>query len=835
MADYSWTEIEKIIDEALELPEDEREEFIEKRCTGNKKLAEEVRQLLSSITDSEGWLEDPQDYKEGLFEEASDDLSSLPNSHNLIGNKIGSYIIKEKIGEGGMGSVFRAERDDEDFTHVVALKIIQKHRASEENVQRFKKEQQILARLNHPGIAQFYDGGVTDGGIPFIIMEYVNGIPITEYCQKMNCSINQKIELFKKILEAVQYAHENLTIHRDLKPDNILVDQNGNIKILDFGISKLLDEEDFGLTRTDAQVLTLRYASPEQIKGGNITTASDFYSLGIILYKLLTDQEPFDLDDLTRYQVEKVIVEDDPELPSSVVGVNLRKELKGDLDAIIMKSIRKEPESRYRAASEFLSDLDYYFTGLPVSAREGSFQYRSKKFIRRHRQGIGIAAGIVLLVTALVGFYTWRITQEKNLAQLEAEKSEEITSFVINLLEENYPENSQGDTVTVRQILDKSTTEIPMLDKSSEIQAKLLQVIGHAYNSVGEPKKARPLLARSISILDSLNVSNTELAHTYNVAGIIYRDLGKLDSAEIQLRNAVEMFQELDKRTLPEYPKALKNLAYVLRVQSENEEASKLIEEALEIEHQIYEAPDVNIAESIYILASINRYLGKYEAALEYQQESLEMIKAITEGPHPGIVANLSNIAVLHQILGDTLASKTNFLQAMEMAETLFGYEHREVANLSSSLSNIYVREGKFDSAKIYIERSLDITRKTSGTDNPLYGHFINAYGEFYFEQDKFSKADSMHLEALKVFQNNLSPNHPTIALTIRNRADIAIKEENLEKARLLLEESLSMLNSNYENTHPEVQKGTKLLQNVYRNLDEMGKADSLGQHIIVP
>ncbi|MAL17646.1 MAG: hypothetical protein CL670_14345 [Balneola sp.] len=835
MADYSWTEVEKIIDEVLELPEDEREEFIENKCAGNKKLAKEVRQLLNSITDSEGWLENPQDYKEGLFEGVSDDLSSLPKSHNLIGNKIGSYIIKEKIGEGGMGSVFRAERADEDFTHVVALKIIQKHRATEENIQRFRKEQQILASLNHPGIAQFYDGGVTDGGFPFIIMEYVHGMPITEYCKKMNCSTTQKIELFSKVLEAVQYAHENLTIHRDLKPENILVDQNGNVKILDFGISKLLDEEDFGLTRTDAQVLTLRYASPEQIKGGNITTASDFYSLGIILYKLLTDKEPFDLDDLTRYQVEKVIVENDPELPSSVADTGLRKKLKGDLDAIVMKSIRKEPESRYRAASEFLSDLDHYFNGLPVSARDGSFQYRSKKFIRRHRQGIGIAAGIVFLIAVLVGFYTWRITQEKNLAQLEAQKSEEITSFVINLLEENYPQNSQGDTVTVRQILDKSTTEIPMLDKSSEIQAKLLQVIGHAYNSVGEPKKARPLLARSIFILDSLNVSNTELAHTYNVAGIIYRDLGKLDSAEIQLRNAVKMFQELDKRRLPEYPKALKNLAYVLRVQSAYEEASKLIEEALEIEYQIYEAPDVNVAESIYILASINRYLGKYEVALEYQQESLQMIKAITEGPHPGIVANLSNIAVLHQILGDTLASKTNFLQAMEMAETLFGYEHREVANLSSSISSIYVREGKFDSAKIYIERSLDITRKTSGTDNPLYGHFINAYGEFYFEQNKFSKADSMHLEALKVFKNNLKPNHPTIALTIRNRADIAMKEENLPKARLLLEESLSMLNSNYENTHPEVQKGTKLLQSVYHDLDEMGKADSLGQYVTAP
>lgn len=835
MGDLNWDKVETILDKALDLPTDKRAAFIEKECGGNTKLKQEVELILTSISDSEGWLENPTEYKEEFYSEVAEDLEQISVQESLIGEEIGAYTIVEKVGEGGMGSVYLAERTGGDFKHRVAIKLIRNTHATEQNIKRFRQEKRILANLNHPSIAQLYDGGRTESGIPYIIMEYVDGVPITEYCITNNCTIDQKIELFKQVLEAIQNAHENLTIHRDLKPDNILIDQSGNVKILDFGISKLLeDDQDSLQTKTGSHLLTPRYASPEQIRQEPVTTATDLYSLGVVLFKLFTNTDPIDLTDLTGYQAGQAILNKDPAKPSEkVFNLHLKKKLQGDLDAIVLKAIRKEPESRYRGANDFINDLEHFHAGLPVSAREDSLQYRTQKFFKRHKQGITVAVGILTLIVALTGFYTYQITHERNVAQLEAEKSQEITSFVIGLLEENYPQNSQGDTITVRQILDKSVSEIQTLDKSPEVKAKLLQVIGHAYNSVGEPQKAKPLLGRSISILDSINVANVDMAHTYNVSGIITRDLGKLDSAQYFMQRAVDMLRNLEKKNIPKYPKALKNLAYVMRVQSDYEQASALVEEALKIERKLYEAPDVNIAETVYILASINRYLGNYEEALQYQMNSLEMIEEITSGPHPGIVANLSNIAVLYGIMDSRDSSKIYFRKALKMAEALYGPNHPEVANLSSNMSSIYIDEKKYDSAEVLINRALDITRQTSGEHNPLNGNYINNYGKLYFQKGEFSKADSVYQIAQQVFEESYAPNHPEIANMIQNRADAAFALDDLSKAKRLQTQSLKIRMENFNMDHPKVQYNLGVLINIYQKLNQPAKADSLSNFLV--
>lgn len=835
MGELNWDKVESILDKALDLPEEKRAAFVEKECRGNLKLKKEVELILTSISDSKGWLENPKEYKEEFYNEVAEDLEQISAQQSLIGEEIGAYTIKKKVGQGGMGSVYLAERTNGDFKHRVAIKLIRNSRATEENIKRFRQEKRILANLNHPSIAQLYDGGRTDSGIPYIIMEYVDGVPITEYCITQNCTVNKKIELFKQVLEAVQNAHENLTIHRDLKPDNILIDQSGNVKILDFGISKLLEEDQDALqTKTGSHLLTPRYASPEQIRQEPVTTATDLYSLGVVLFKLFTNADPIDLTDMTEYQAGQAILNKEPTKPSEKVSdPHLKKKLQGDLDAIVLKAIRKEPESRYRGAKDFINDLENFQAGLPVSAREDSLQYRTQKFLKRHKQGIAVATGVLALIVALTAFYAYRITHEKNVAQLEAEKSQEITSFVIGLLEENYPQNSQGDTITVRQILDKSVSEIQTLDKSPEVKAKLLQVIGHAYNSVGEPQKAKPLLGRSINILDSIDVSNVDLAHTYNVSGIITRDLGKLDSAQYFLQKAVDMLRNLEEKNIPEYPKALKNLAYVLRVQSDYEQALALVEEALQIEQQLYEAPDVNIAETIYILASINRYLGNYEDALKFQMNSLEMIEAITTGPHPGIVANLSNIAVLFNIMDSPDSSKIYYNKALKMAETLYGPNHPEVANLSSNISSIYIDEDKYDSAEVLIKRALDITRKTSGEHNPRYGNYINNYGKLYFQKGEYAKADSVYQIAQQIFEESYDPNHPEIANMIQNRADVAHALNDLQKAQSLQTQALEIRRENFNIEHPKVQYNLGVLINIYQKLNQPAKADSLSAFLV--
>ncbi|MDZ7805720.1 MAG: serine/threonine-protein kinase [Gracilimonas sp.] len=413
MGEFRWNKIEDIIDQVLDLPKEQRLPYLEKTCT-DEGLKAEVLEMLQSISDSEGWLEGLRGYRQKVFDEDFESISSL-SSDTLIGTQFGSYTITKKIGEGGMGVIFLAERSDDTFNHQVAIKIIRNGRATEENIQRFKREQQILARLNHPGIAQLYDGGVTDEGFPYIIMEYVDGIPITEYCVKHQCSVSEKIRLIKQVLKAVQNAHENLTVHRDLKPDNILIDSSGNVKILDFGISKLLEDEDnLMLTQTGSKILTPRYAAPEQIKGERITTSTDMYSLGVVFYKLLTGTDPYQLDDKTRYEVEQTIIQDEPGKPSEVVNdPQFKRTLKGDLDAILLKSMRKEYDKRYRVASEFMEDLRHYEAGLPVSAHEGNFTYKAQKFIKRNKQPILYTAVTFLILISTALYYTGQLRYEE--------------------------------------------------------------------------------------------------------------------------------------------------------------------------------------------------------------------------------------------------------------------------------------------------------------------------------------------------------------------------------------------------------------------------------------
>ncbi|MBN2733087.1 MAG: serine/threonine protein kinase, partial [Balneolaceae bacterium] len=441
MSDINWEKVETIIDQALDLPAEERKRFVDNQCGENQQLKSEVTLLLESIFDSEGWLEDPQDYKKDFYEEISDDVDLLSTNQPLIGKQVGAYAIREKIGEGGMGTVYRAERTGGKFDHQVAIKIIRQGHNTHKNIRRFRREQHILAGLNHPNIARLFDGGITDDGFPYIIMEHVSGTPIDNYCKANNCSINKKIALFEQVLEAIRYAHENLVIHRDLKPGNILIDEDGNVKLLDFGISKLLEEEeDTTLTQTGARLLTPRYAAPEQIRQENTTTATDLYALGIVFYQLLTGGQPFNLEDLSQYEMEQVILKQEASKPSSKVDdPALQKKLKGDLDAIALKAIRKEPGQRYRVANEFLDDLNNYQNNIPVSARDDSFKYRSQKFFKRYKQSVAVAVAMVSLIFAFAGFYTFKITEERNQAQLEAQKAQEVTNFLTDMYRASNP------------------------------------------------------------------------------------------------------------------------------------------------------------------------------------------------------------------------------------------------------------------------------------------------------------------------------------------------------------------------------------------------------------
>ena len=416
-----WKQVDAILDAVLEIAPSERTVFLDDKCGGDENLRLEVKKLLATMDKAEDFLEAPP--VESVFK-----LFNEESSENLIGREIGIYRLIRLIGQGGMGSVFLASRIDGEFRKEVAVKIVSSLWHSDEIKNNFRRERQILARLEHANIARLLDGGTTNEGIPFLVMEYVEGLPVTKYCEQKDFSIKEKLLLFLKICEAVKFAHQNLIVHRDLKPSNILITEDGTPKLLDFGVAKLLNPALIDITENftiGANILTPGYASPEQLKNENITTASDVYSLGVLLYELFTGKRPHDLKDKSLPEILHIITEDTPVLPSRLITESEIKQrnpktkerklnlFKGDLDTIILKSLAKDPNERYQTVEALCGDINRHLNNLPITARKPSAVYRFRKFALRHKYGLAATALIFLLLSGWLAsaIYMARVAQ----------------------------------------------------------------------------------------------------------------------------------------------------------------------------------------------------------------------------------------------------------------------------------------------------------------------------------------------------------------------------------------------------------------------------------------
>ena len=761
MNDLNWQKIETIIDRALEFSAEERKRFIDEQCGNNEQLKGEVTLLLESIADSEGWLEDPENYKKEFYEEISEDVESLASGQSIIAKKVGSYTIKEKIGEGGMGSVYLADRSGNDFDHQVAIKIIRSGKATDENIRRFKREQHILASLNHSGIARLFDGGVTSEGSPYIIMEYVNGIPIDEYCKKHNCNLDQKIELFKEVLEAVRHAHQNLVIHRDLKPGNILVDQDGNIKILDFGISKLLEnEENTALTMTGTRLLTPRYAAPEQIKQQNITTATDLYALGIIFYQLLAGKQPFDFSDLSRYEMEQTILEYQPAKASTkVLSSKLKKKLSGDLDAIALKAIRKEPDKRYRVANEFLDDLKNYQTGIPVSAREDSFRYRSQKFLNRYKRGIVVVGCIVLLIIGFAGFHTWRITQERNVAEIEAQKAKDISRFLTNIFKSNDPAISKGDTLTAYELLNRGLQRIDQL-KTPEVYADMLIVIGNAYSSLGFQDKAEDILDNAIT--ENRNVygyQSTELAKALFARGIA--ESLNFDVALPFFRESYQIRKTILGKRNPATLRSMERLATSMRNVGKLDSAEYFAKKVNQYKSKNFKGDSLKLVASMGSLAYIYR---KQDKTAEAKQIYLQIIHVLEKSESNENALELStyynNLAFIYRDTREYQSSEKYLRKSLTINEKIRGKGHPTTLMVRGNLAANMKYQARYEAAFNLLKQNIRYAQKKYSENHWRTASKYEATGNFLIGTKRYGEAESYLIKSIDIYNNTLGPNH---------------------------------------------------------------------------
>lgn len=808
-----WEQIESILDTALTLAGDERTTYVEQACGDDQKLLEEVYAILEAAEESERtrFLENFVSESDQLIK----DLSKSSADDDWIGTRIGPFSITGQLGSGGMGAVYKAKRVDGQFQQEVAIKLLQKGIQSKETLRRFRQEQEILATLKHSNIAQLYDGGITDDGLPYLIMEYVDGVAIDQYCNDHKLTIDQRIELFTDVCKAVQFAHANLVIHRDLKAQNIFVNSEGTVKVLDFGIAKLLDpkltEQTLLITRPGQKFWTPQYAAPEQVKGEGITTATDVYALGVLLHKLLTDTYPLDLKDKTVAEAEQMIAEGAPKSPSLSIAeseephklaatrqtkaADLRKKLTGDIDAMVSKALRKEPEYRYNSVAQLIEELERCQNGLPLLARKDTISYRVGKFYRRHKTGVAITVMVILFITGITGFYTWRIAQERDLAQAETAKAEEVMEMMVGLFEANNPSNAQGETMSVREVLEEGTSRIQdELNDQPEVKAALLAAISRVHENLGFYEDAISLQEQALTLRrNTPSVAGADLAESLDNLGVLHARQGSFDSAEPLYREALAIkLDEYDSQH-PEIANSYNNLGLLMRDKGNYEAADSLFRASLAIKRQHYDEDHSSIAKTLNNLATLLARQGDLESAQTFFEEVLSLRRNIYGNNHPLTANSLNNLSVAYAMQGNFEASAPLIREAVAIRRNVLGEEHPLVVQSMGNLASMLRDLGDYEAAKPIYEEALSLSRKNFGADHPTTMKSQSGLANLLAEQENYQKAESLLQDVVSVRRERLGDEHPLLAQSLYELASVQYRAGGYESAARLSQEALQI------------------------------------------
>src|SRR5947209_5869590 len=505
-----WERIQSLFHQTADLPPAEQDAFLQAACAHDSALIHEVSAMLKEDARPASLLD------RGIAGIAHALLND-PDPAQLPRQQFGPYHLIRLLGEGGMGLVYLAERTD--LGSLVAIKILRDAWLSPARRERFASEQRTLAQLNHASIARLYDADALPDGTPWFAMEYVEGVPLTEYCKLHASPLDTRIHLFRAVCEAVQYAHSQAVIHRDLKPSNILVKQDGSIRLLDFGIAKQLESLDTPVnqTMTGLRLMTPAYAAPEQIRGDRVGIHTDVYSLGVILFELLTGQLPFDLSNLTPAEAASIVAEHEPGKPYSILKIGnpppdvatLNKSAWSELDVLCLTAMHKDPARRYRSVEALIRDIDHYLRAEPLEARPDTVSYRVGKFVQRHQRMVVSSVAAVVLVLAMLSFFTVRLAKARNAALAEAARTQRIQKFMLNLFEGGDQAVGPSDSMRVITLVDRGALEAKTLNSDPKIQAELYQNLGDIYEKLGKFERADALLQTALAQHQSIYGANS--------------------------------------------------------------------------------------------------------------------------------------------------------------------------------------------------------------------------------------------------------------------------------------------------------------------------------------
>jgi len=776
-----WKRVEELFCTVVDRPAAEREAYLTRVCGDDQEMRREVLSLLARDT--------AEDFMRNPILSAALSVTAEPKD-DLTGELIGPYRLLRLIGRGGMGAVYEAVRDDEQFKQRVALKVIKRGMDTDFVRDRFLRERQILASLDHPHIARLFDGGATTDGLPYFVMEFVPGEPITDYCRRHELSLNEKLKLFRDVCSAVQHAHQKLVIHRDLKPSNILIispaeekaaGKGGTPKLLDFGIAKLLSpdlSQAYTRTETALRLMTPDYASPEQARGQAVATTSDVYSLGVVLYELLTGRRPYEFKTQSPAEIERALWDTEIEEPSKTVNrmtgapARLARQLAGDPDNIVMMAMRKEPERRYQSVEQFSEDIRRYLEGLPVVARKDTFGYRAEKFVRRHKAGVAIVALLAILAVVMT-VQTALIARERDRANQEAATAQAVTQSLVAMFEVADPSQARGNVITAKELLDQGADKVVgELKHQPVVQAKLLDTIGQLYQSIGLYDREQPLLEEALKLRrQALGNEHVDVATSLNHLGELANLKGDLPGSEALFREALAMRRKLLGKEDPEVAESLHNLGQLLVDRGNFGEAEPLLREALALRRKLLGEEHTDVAKSLTGLGRLMSDTGKFhEAELLYRQ-ALEMRRKVYGPEHLQVAHSMNNLAVMLQEQGDFKGAEVLFREGLAIRRKSLGEEHPEVAMSLANLASVLQDLKQYDEAEKLYRQVLAMRRKLFSEEHPRLATTMNNLATLLQDKGNYEEAGVLYRQALEMRRKLLTDGHHEVGTSLHNLA----------------------------------------------------------------
>ena len=808
--------IARLFDLAIELPVDRREAWLAEQCGSDEELRRDVAALLDAHGRTAGMLDRPL-------------APPLPEDYDATSGELhfGPYRVVRELGRGGMGVVFLAERIDGQFERQVAVKVLHAGIDSADLRRRLLAERQILASLSHPNIARLLDGGVTPTGQPYLVIEYIDGAAIPAWCDSEQLDVARRLRVFLDVCSAVDHAHQNLVLHRDLKPSNVLVGRDGQVKLLDFGIAKLLGPGMTGIdpvaTRTAFRPMTPAYASPEQVRGDPLTTATDVYALGLVLYDLLVGRPAQHVTSDALQAVYEAVCHREPMRPSdavlrasddrgapvsppATVAANrgttpdrLSRELRGDLDAIVSMALRKEPSRRYGSVALLAADICRWLDGEPVLARRGTAVYRAGKLLRRHRAA-AIASAAVLV--AIVAGATAAVRQagiaarERDratvaLARSESalRESEEVAAFLVDLFGASDPATQgRADTLSARDLLRRGEARAERLTREPLVQARMLEALGRGYLNLGDEEHAAALVTRALAVhREQLGERHQQTAASRALLGELRERLGQYAAAESLATDAWQVRRATLGETHPLVAASLRQLAGLAVFRGDLPAAERHIRTSLDVRRRVNAAGDSLTVRDLQTLASVRWRRGDTDDAIRILREALVVADRVT--PAPSAAAATTRLRLADRLIerpDGWPEAEMLYRRALADTRAALGDAHAVTADVTRDVGNALAQHGKVEEGEALLRESLDRARRLHGPNHPSVARGLRSLADAALARGRVDDAVRLTYESLPVYAAAWGEAHSTYAGALGSLGELLARRGQLDSAEAL-------------------------------------------------